>query len=216
MQTVELAHGYSLEVGAAIQVRIEDIDFTFSSQLIGADEAGRVLVSTDDVLDRLEDRLQPGMIVSTYYLADDIYHMFNTRFEGLTGDPRPTMVLEAPTEVLNVERRSQRRINCNLPARVDVRKTLSMEIVDITLKGCRITAPADASETVRLASSDRILLRIRAPQAPHGYIVEGQVRNVYRRGETIEAGVLFDTLPETLKSYIQSLTTTDGRPTTDQ
>ncbi len=209
MHTVELAHGYTLEVGAAIQVRIEDIDFMFGSRLIGAGEDGRVLVSIDEAMDRLEDRLQPGMIISTYYLADDIYHMFNTRFECLSDDPQPVMVLEAPTEVLNIERRSQRRIHCTLPARVDVRKTLAMEIVDINQKGCRITAPAEAAGTVRLESSDRILLRIRAPQSPHGYIVEGQVRNVYRRGETLEAGVLFDTLPETLKSYIESLTT-DG------
>ena len=207
MHTVELAHGYTLEVGAAIQVRIEDIDFMFGSRLIGAGEDGRVLVSIDEAMDRLEERLQPGMIISTYYLADDIYHMFNTRFECLSDDPQPVMVLEAPTEVLNIERRSQRRIHCTLPARVDVRKTLAMEIVDINPKGCRFTAPAEAAETVRLESSDRILLRIRAPQSPHGYIVEGQVRNVYRRGETLEAGVLFDTLPETLKSYIESLTT---------
>ena len=209
MHTVELAHGYTLEVGAAIQVRIEDIDFMFGSRLIGAGEDGRVLVSIDEAMDRLEERLQPGMIISTYYLADDIYHMFNTRFECLSDDPQPVMVLEAPTEVLNIERRSQRRIHCTLPARVDVRKTLAMEIVDINQKGCRIKAPVEAAETVRLESSDRILLRIRAPQSPHGYIVEGQVRNVYRRGETLEAGVLFDTLPETLKSYIESLTT-DG------
>ncbi len=210
MHTVELAHGYTLEVGAAIQVRIDDIDFMFGSQLIGAGEDGRVLVSIEDVLERLEGRLKPGMIVSTYYLADDIYHMFNTRFECLAGDAQPAMVLEAPGEVLNIERRSQRRLNCTLPARVDVRKTLSMDIVDINHKGCRITAPAEAADTVRLETSDRILLRIRAPRSPHGYIVEGQVRNVYRRGDTIEAGVLFDTLPETLKSYIESLTTADG------
>ncbi len=207
MHTVELAHGYTLEVGAALQVRIEEMDFMFGSQLIGAGEDGRVLVSIDAALDRLAGRLKPGMVVSTYYLADDIYHMFNTRFECLSDDPQPTMVLEAPTEVLNIERRSQRRLACTLPARVDVRKTLPMEIVDINHKGCRITAPADATDSVQLEISDRILLRIRAPQSPHGYIVEGQVRNVYRRGETIEAGVLFDTLPETLKSYIESLTT---------
>ena len=112
--------------------------------------------------------------------------------------------------LLNIERRSQRRINCSLPARVDVRKTLSMEIVNINHKGCRIMAPADTGDTVRLEPSDRILLRIRAPQSPHGYIVEGQVRNVDRKGEKIEAGVLFDTLPETLKSYIESLANADG------
>ncbi len=210
MNTVELAHGYALEVGAALQVRIEDIDYMFGSEFIGAGEDGRVLISIDEALDLLKDRLKAGMIVSTYYLADDIYHMFNTRFESLAAEPRPAMVLEAPTEVLKIERRTQRRINCTLPARVDVRKTLPMEIVNINHKGCRITADAETADTVRLEPSDRILIRIRAPQAPHGYIVEGQIRNVLRHGEKIEAGVLFDTLPETLKIYIESLTTTDG------
>ncbi len=210
MNTVELAHGFALEVGAVLQVRIEDIDYSFGSELIGAGEDGRVLISIDEAVDLLQDRLEAGMIVSTYYLADDIYHMFNTRFECLAAEPQRAMVLEAPKEILNIERRSQRRIKCTLPARVDVRKTLPMEIVNINHKGCRITADAETADSVRLEPSDRILLRIRAPQAPHGYIVEGQVRNVHRQGEKIEAGVLFDTLPETLKTYIESLTTTDG------
>ncbi|MDJ0885480.1 MAG: PilZ domain-containing protein [Desulfobacterales bacterium] len=210
MNTVELAHGYALEVGTALQVRIEDIDYIFGSEFVGAGENGRVLISTDDAMDLMKDRLKAGMIVSTYYLADDIYHMFNTRFECLADDPRPAMVLEAPKEVLNIERRSQRRINCTLPARVDVRKTLSMEIVNINHKGCRIIADAETVDAVRLEPSDRILLRIRAPQSPHGYIVEGQVRNVQQQGEKVEAGVLFDTLPETLKTYIESLTSVDG------
>jgi hypothetical protein len=206
MTSIELAHGHALEAGVGLQVRIEDIDYMFGSQLIGAGDDGRVLIAIDEALERIQDRLKIGMIVSTYYLADDIYHMFNTRFEGLIDDPQPAMVLEPPKEVLNVERRSQRRINCALQARVDVRKTLAMEIADINYKGCRITADAEAAAAVRLAPSDRILLRIRAPQAPHGYIVEGQIRNVNAQGGRIEAGVLFATLPETLKTFIESLT----------
>jgi hypothetical protein len=207
MNTVELVHGHALEVGTALQVRIEDIDYMFGSELIGAGEDGRVLITVDTAMDLLRDRIKTGMIVSTYYLADDIYHMFNTRFEGLTGDPQPAMILEAPKEILNIERRSQRRINCTLPARVDIRKTLSMEITNINIKGCRISADAATADAIRLEPSDRILLRIRAPEAPHGYIVEGQVRNVHQRGDRIEAGVLFDTMPTTLKVFIESLTT---------
>ncbi len=210
MNTVELAHGYVIEVGTALQVRIDDIDFIFGSAFIGAGEDGRVLISIDEAVDLLKDRLEVGMIVSTYYLADDIYHMFNTRYEGLTEEPQPAMVLQAPKEVLNIERRSQRRINCTLPARVDVRKTLSMNITNINHKGCRITADVEAADVIRLEPSDRVLLRIRAPQAPHGYIVEGQVRNVNQQGDRVEAGVLFDTLPETLKTFIESLTTANG------
>lgn len=209
MNTIELAHGYVLEVGTALQVRIEDVDVTFESELIGADDDGHILITVDTRIELLQDRLDAGMIVSAYYLADDVYHMFNTRFDRIATEPMPALALEAPKEVLNIERRSQRRIKCILPARVDVRKTLSMEISNINHKGCRITAAAEAAGGIRLAPSDRILLRIRAPEAPHGYIVEGQVRNIYEVDDKIEAGVVFDTLPETLKTYIDSLATLD-------
>jgi hypothetical protein len=129
--------------------------------------------------------------------------MFNTRFAKIVAEPLAALALQAPKEVLNIERRSQRRLHCTLPARVDVRKTLALKISDINHKGCRLIA--DAAATVRLEPSDRVLLRIRAPEAPHGYIVEGQIRNVIQKGDQFEAGVLFDTLPATLKSFIESL-----------
>lgn len=209
MNSVELAHGYALEEGTTLQVRIEDIDYTFGSEFIGAGDDGQILIAFHPKLEPLQDRLTAGMIVSSYYLADDIYHMFSTRLERIVDDPQPAIVLQAPKEVLNIERRSQRRINCPLLARVDIRKTLAMEITNINHKGCRIMSDSAASNAVRLEPSDRILLRIRAPEAPHGYIVEGQVRNVQQQGGQIEAGVSFDTLPETLKAFIKSLTTAD-------
>lgn len=203
MNTVELAHGYAIEEGTALQVRIEEIDQAFESEFIGAADADHILISFDGPMGFAPELLQTGMIVSVYYLADDIYHMFNTRFEKIVAKPLTSLTLQAPKEVLNIERRSQRRLHCTLPARVDVRKTLALKISDINHKGCRIIA--DAAATVRLEPSDRVLLRIRAPEAPHGYIVEGQIRNVVQKGDKFEAGVLFDTLPETLKTFIESL-----------
>lgn len=207
MDTLELAHGYALAVGTALQVRIEELDYMFGSEFIGAGDDGHVLLAFDDMAEALQERLNVGMALSIYYLGNGIYHMFRTRFERWVDDPRPAMVLQAPTEVLNIERRSQRRIKCTLPAQVDIRKTLSMEIVDINHKGCRVVTDNAASNAVGLNPGGRIRLRIRAPQAPHGFIVEGQVRNVRPEGEKVEAGVSFDTLPETLKLFIESLAT---------
>ncbi len=203
MKTVELAHGYAIEVGTALQVRIEEIDQAFESEFIGAADDDHILISFDGPMGFAPELLQAGMIVSVYYLADDIYHMFNTRFEKIVAKPLASLSLQTPKEVLNIERRSQRRLHITLPARVDVRKTLALNISDINHKGCRIIA--DTAAAVRLEPSDRVLLRIRAPEAPHGYIVEGQIRNVIQKGDKFEAGVLFDTLPETLKTFIESL-----------
>jgi hypothetical protein len=203
MNTLELAHGYAIEEGTALQVRIEEIDQAFESEFIGAADDDHILISFAGPMGFAPELLQVGMIVSVYYLADDIYHMFNTRFAKIVAEPLAALALQAPKEVLNIERRSQRRLHCTLPARVDVRKTLALKISDINHKGCRLIA--DAAATVRLEPSDRVLLRIRAPEAPHGYIVEGQIRNVIQKGDQFEAGVLFDTLPATLKSFIESL-----------
>ncbi len=203
MNTVELAHGCAIEVGTALQVRIEEIDQAFESEFIGAHDGGHILISFDGHAGFSPELLRTGMVVAVYYLADDIYHMFNARFEKIVEAPLVSLALRTPTEVLNIERRSQRRLQCTLPARVDVRKTLSLRISDINHKGCRVIA--DGPNAIRLEPSDRVLLRIRAPEAPHGYIVEGQVRNVIQRGDKFEAGVLFDTLPETLKTFIESL-----------
>lgn len=210
MNTVELAHGYALAVGTALQIRIEDLDYMVGCEFIGAGDDGQLRLALDDAAEAQPGRLKPGMVLSAYYLGDGVYHMFSSRFERFVDDPRPAMVLQVPQEVLNIERRSQRRIKCALPARVDIRKSLAMEITDINHKGCRVEVDAASSDAVRLEPSDRIRLRIRAPEAPHGFIVEGQVRNVQAQGEKLQAGVSFETLPETLITFIESLAAEDG------
>jgi len=50
-----------------------------------------------------------------------------------------------------------------------------------------------------------VRLRLRAPGSQHGYIVEGQVRNVVSRKMVQEAGIRFDNLPEILRNFIETL-----------
>lgn len=205
-EIVEIAKGYNIAVGTPLQIRIEGIDFTFSSTFAGVAEGGLLLIAFDPHMSLFQARLKPGDFFSAHYMSgDDAYHLFKARFDGLTTGLPPQIILQHPQEVMNIERRSMKRLDCAFEARVDIRKSLEVRVRDINQNGCRLVADLGHKDAPYLSPSDRVRLRLRAPEAQHGYIVEGQVRNVVVRDDKLEAGVLFDTLPETLRSFIDSL-----------
>ena len=205
METVQLGEGVSIEVGAGLRVQVEGIDFVFTSRFLGTFDTNDVLISLDPRLEHFEDRLEPGIIFSANYLADDIYHQFRARFERLITDPIRAVVLNTPDEVINIEQRMLPRTPCSVPARMDIRKTLEGTISDISPKGCRIEMPMGEGGGIPLDIGDRVRLRLRAPGSQHGYIVEGQIRNVINGEQVTEAGVSFDNLPEILRNFIETL-----------
>jgi hypothetical protein len=205
METVQLAEGISIEVGAGLRVQVEGIDFTFTSRFLGTFDTEDILISLDPRMEHFERRIEPGVIFSANYLAEDVYHQFRARFERLITDPIRAVVLNTPDEVINIEQRMLPRTPCDVPVRVDIRKTLEAVISDINPKGCRIEMPFGDEGRIPLEVGDRIRLRLRAPGSQHGYIVEGQVRNVSQGEQTMEAGVRFDNLPEILRNFIETL-----------
>jgi hypothetical protein len=205
METVQLGEGISIGVGVALRVQIEGIDFTFTSRFLGTFDTNDILISLDPRLEHFEKRLEPGVLFSANYLADDVYHQFRARFERLITDPIRAVVLNTPDEVLNIEQRLLPRTACSVPARMDIRKSLEGLISDISPKGCRIEMTRGEAGDIPLEIGDRVRLRLRAPGSQHGYIVEGQVRNVARSEQATEAGVRFDNLPEILRNFIDTL-----------
>mgnify|MGYP006290235531 CR=1 FL=1 len=206
METVQLGEGVAIAVGAGLKVKVEGIDFTFTSRFLGAFDTEDVLISLDPRLEHFEARLQTGVLFSADFLAEDVYHRFRARFERLISEPVRAIVLNAPEEVINIEQRMLPRTPCSVPARVDIRKSLAGTISDISHKGCRIELPLGSMGGIPLEVGDRLRLRLRAAGSQHGYIVEGQVRNVTHSEMVAEAGVRFDDLPQMMRDFIETLT----------
>jgi len=206
VETVQLGEGIAIEVGTGLRVQVAGIEFTFTSRFLGTFDTHDVLISLDPRMEHFEARLEPGIVFSANFLADDVYHQFRARFERLIDDPIRAVVLNTPEEVLNIEQRMLPRTPCAVPVRVDIRKTLEGTISDINPKGCRIVMPVGQEGHMPLVVGDRVRLRLRAPGSPHGYIVEGQIRNLNSSELEMEAGVRFDNLPELLRNFIESLT----------
>jgi hypothetical protein len=205
-ETVQIGEGVSIAVGAGLKVTVEGIDFVFSSRFLGTFDTDDVLISLDPRLEHFEARLETGVLFSAKFLAEDAYHQFRARFERLITDPVRAIVLNSPEEVLNIEQRLLPRTPCSVPARVDVRKSLEGTISDISPKGCRVELPMRPVGRVPLEVGDRVSLRLRAPGSQHGYIVEGQVRNIAHSEVASEAGIRFDDLPHILRDFIENLT----------
>jgi hypothetical protein len=206
METVALAEGISIAVGTGLKVKVEGIDFIFTSRFLGSFDTEDILISLDPRMEHFEARLEVGLIFAADFLFDDAYHQFRARFERLITDPVRAVVLNAPEEVLNIEQRLLPRTPCSVPARVDIRKSLEGTISDISPKGCRIELPVGSVGRALVEVGDRVSLRLRAPGSQHGYIIEGQVRNIAHSEVTSEAGVRFDDLPQILMDFIETLT----------
>ena len=205
-ETVQLGESVAIEVGTGLRVQVEGIDFTFTARFLGRFDTNDVLISLDPRMEHFEARLDPGVVFSADFLADDVYYQFRARFERLITDPIHAVVLNTPEEVLNIEQRMLTRTPCTVPVKVDIRKTLEGTISDISPRGCRIAMPVGTGMRMPLVVGDRVRLRLRAPGSPHGYIVEGQIRNILHNELETEAGVRFDNLPEILRNFIESLT----------
>ena len=205
VELVQLGEGISIEVGTGLRVQVEGIDFTFTSRFLGTFDTADVLISLDPRLEHFEARLEPGVVFAANFLAEDIYHQFRARFERLITDPIRAVVLNTPEEVINIEQRMLPRTPCSVPVRVDIRKTLEGTISNINPKGCRIVMPVGGNGRMPLVVGDRVRLRLREPGSPHGYIVEGQIRNINHSELETEAGVRFDNLPEILRAFIETL-----------
>ena len=205
METVQLGEGVSIEVGTGLRVEVEGIDFTFTARFLGTFDTNDVLISLDPRMEHFESRLEQGTLFSASFLADDVYHRFRARFERMITDPVRAIVLNSPDEVINIEQRMLPRTPCSVAAKVDIRKTLQGTINDISSKGCRIEMPNSENGRIPLEIGDRVRLRLRAPESQHGYIVEGQVRNIVNTELVTEAGIRFDNLPEILRNFIETL-----------
>ena len=205
VETIQLGEGIAIEVGAGLRVQVEGIDFTFTSRFLGTFDTKDVLISLDPRMEHFEARLDPGVVFSADFLSEDVFHQFRARFERLITDPIRAVVLNTPEEVINIEQRMLPRIPCAVPVKVDIRKTLEGTLSDISPKGCRIAMPVGTNGRMPLVVGDRVRLRLRAPGSPHGYIVEGQIRNIIHNELETEAGVRFDNLPEILRNFIETL-----------
>lgn len=209
-EPVFLSHT-EIPAGTPLMVDVGGVDYTFSSRFVGCRD-NWLVIDYDPAMEAFDDMIHPGSVLGVRFHIGGVYLRFDAVLNRIILDRAKAVVLERPGAVRNIERRSLPRIPCDLPADMEVRKSLDVSVLNINHKGCRVRCPVGKGSPPAVESGDRIRLRIRFPGQKRGIFVEGEVRNATAGESGLEVGIRFDALPQVLQSAVDRLQqiTSDG------
>jgi len=130
--------------GTLLRIRFEGFS-TILTNLIGLEEGLHLIIKTPPIPEIGTKLFQKNNIIIQYLYSGQVFG-FRTTLLGLVNDPFRYAILAYPTKVEKVNIRKHERINCMLPAKLQMsRETFAVLIEDISEGGCyfEVTASKD-------------------------------------------------------------------------
>jgi len=200
----------SVELGTQMQLEFESIKGRFNSTVVGMDPPAYLILKPSGDASRVAAKLYKGNTVVVRYIHAGSVYGFQSTTLGTIAEPVRLVFIAYPKIVAEHNIRTDKRIECVLPATVTVgEEALEAVILDVSQGGCRLSLsepPADSG--IRVGSELAIAFAL--PGIEGRLEVEGKVRNVRQDERGLELGVQFEPLDETTreklcKQYIDAL-----------
>jgi hypothetical protein len=150
------------------------------------------------------------------YLYKGVVYGFKSNMISLIEEPIPLMLLSYPEEIEAVALRKHDRINCLIPATVQVDgQSYKGVILDMSLGRCSfVCTTSPESESSQVQKGVDAALSIQIPGSQSKRTVELGIVNVRREGHKITMGSQFKNLDadasNTIESYIQTMAALSG------
>jgi len=191
-----------IELGTALFLEPKDPGRSVSSELIGMQVGKYLIVQMADHNWEKEPLSQGEQLGVKYILSDDVFG-FKSRIIQTIQYPDHLLFLEYPREVESCNIRTQKRVECFLPIRINLDKAwLDGMITNINNKGCLCTVDNCASPNCSIATP--VLL-----QLPYGQFeslsIKGEIKNSRQEGGQTRFGILFNDLEIFSKKVLSTL-----------
>jgi c-di-GMP-binding flagellar brake protein YcgR len=186
-----------IQIGAALTVRLEGQETSFTTFFVGEKtDEHIVLVFPKELSLPIED--PDGMLeVSVQYSERGLRYEFKTRILEILDKPTDLIVLEYPTKIHPIEKRSLKRINCLVSAKLEIEfddqsHPVVGVIENISKTGCLciIKKMEDGKEPFSLG--DLISLKCQFPGLAGEQMANGKVVHLQEKQKDIYAGIQFD------------------------
>jgi c-di-GMP-binding flagellar brake protein YcgR len=190
-------------VGVPLQVEISGVSIKMSSISVGY-LAGHWLIikyPSTGAFGSIASKLFKGNKITVRYINGGDVFGFRSELLGMTTDPLRLLFISYPTSVFRRSLRSNRRIECYLPA--DIRsgeKTKDRNvvgdgiIVDISGAGCNFTMIKGSADQVLpdVRVNDMVVFYVQLPGVEDRLEIAGNIRNIQRDSQRINMGVQFN------------------------
>jgi hypothetical protein len=186
-----------VEIGAQVQIKIEGVERSFRTNLVGQDLGHYLIVQAPKVAG-IEGKLNKHRPVNLTYLLSGKIYGFQTTILSYITTPAALIFLSYPKAVRCRDLREQQRVECFIPSMINThgRKYRGM-ILDISLTGCLFSLRIlDYPESRSLQAGEPVDLVLAIPGLDKNTLCAGQVKNAFEVGYKLSIGVEFVGLSE--------------------
>ena len=183
--------------GTELTIIIEGTGASFKSFLVGEKKESQIVVGLPGKLDFSLDAFQKGGSVLVRYSDEENIYEFRTRILKTVQDPADLIVLEYPAGITTIEKRSRRRINCLMEAKLEIifednNRLITGIIENISKTGCGCVIKKMPDTGSLFSLGDVINLRCQFPGLAGEQTAEGTIIRLQDLPEEVHAGIQFD------------------------
>lgn len=179
-----------IELGNQVVIELEGEGARLKASLVGM-EAGAFLIFGMPAAAQAKKFVKGRKIIARYAHAGSVYG-FRCEVLGGIEQPLRLLFLAYPEKVENINLRKSPRIDCFLPAEIEVQGTVCSGVVaDISLGGCKFMAKQEESGDLRTALGESIVLQTNLIGEAAPRILTGKVRNIKLDADRTILGVQF-------------------------
>ncbi len=203
----------SIELGTQLKIRIDGVDMSFTSNLIGMDPHKYLVIDAPiSMLNYARHKLFQGSKIIVGYLYKGSAFGFRSELIEDIYTPLKLLFVEYP-EIIEEQNLRGQRIDCVLPIKIKINDEESRGvIVDINEEGCRYLAKK-AEQDKELSSvhiDEQVTLKCNFPQTEGEYEISGKIKYIRMDEKQMILGVIYDEIEPEIKDiisqYMRSIT----------
>lgn len=198
--TIDVGKRLAMELGTHLHFELEGVPTRLRSVLIGMEHNEYLVVKAPKtkLINGIGNRMSAGAGIVVRYVHQGSVFAFSSQLLGVIKNPVELMFIKMPDAVEEHQIRSAERIDCYLPATIDVDKqNVSGTIIDISRTGCQcvVSNPTAASPQQAFNSGKtNVLLRFHLPEVEGEQHLTGDISNLKKDVANIHFGIKFDDL----------------------
>ena len=198
----ENANSLSIGLGSDVLFQLEGSKERLKAVLVGMEPSKYIILNIPPA-PALKEMISVGSDMIIRYVFMGNVFAFKATIIGVIYEPIPLTFISYPKSIESLNLRSEKRVECNIPATVFVNhKRTTGVIVDISFNGVRLIC--EILENMSIEIGNEVFVEFPLPGVKGEHEFFGKIKNIAKDKNKASLGIQFINLDPTLKNRLRS------------
>lgn len=187
----------NIGIGTKLSVYLEGSEGHITELYLGEKNRKHIVLTLSEKKPVYIEKLKELNDIKVQYFENDVRYEFMSRIIRVIEDPVDLIVMEYPSEIYSVDKRTQDRINCLVSTKLkkqidDDTSPVVGVIANINKQGCLCHLTKKEGSKVSFSMGDRVDLKCQFPGLVGEQAAEGKIVRIEEEGKDLVLGINFD------------------------